>query len=566
MKIYSGEKSGKPDWPLQGIDLDGIGERIDRSAAIFNGFVARAERALLGGDPDAVAAWAQLAAGFAWNSHPGAYCSPPLENMLLQIAADIRPVALPTEFRLPAVDVSRRKVLHVLTTALPTGGHTRVVERWIRNSPPDESHSVIIDSSGSHIPQWLRDAVAASGGGLVVLDSPLQSLLRKAAILRQLAHDWADLVVLHISPYDPVPIIAFGVASGPPVIFFNHADHVFWLGASVADIIADLRPSGQELTRQRRGRTASVILPIPLVLPRPAVDRATARKQLGIDEQTTVLLTIASAYKYSPLGGFDFLDLHSRILDRFPHVTLLAVGPSDSGQWANYKAAGNGRIRAFGVQHDLSLYHAAADIYLDSFPFASLTSMFEVGLYEKPLIGLANPVSMINCGDDISLNRCATHFPSREEYEAMLCRLIGDVGLRQKCGVNVARAIREDHVTPGWNAFLGRLMAAVPEKHAVKRLPELQCQADMNDVFLTCTQQSGGSQENVYSLLARHIRYLPSTARYALALENLQRRGVFAERRLRMKEFRSYRMLSSKTMLAALSTWWRRRRAESDKP
>jgi len=550
----------KHDWPLQGIDLEEISGLIARSAELFNGFVAQAGQALQANDPHAVAAWAQLAAGFAWNSHPGFYCSPSLENMLLQIAADISTVALLPEYRLPAGVGSRRKVLHVLTTALSTGGHTRVVERWIRNTLQDETHSVIIDSSGSQIPQWLRDAVASSGGRLVVLDSPLQSLLQKAAILRQTAYDWADLVVLHVSPYDPLPVIAFGVASGPPVILFNHADHVFWLGASVADVIAELRPSGQTLTTQRRGRTESVILPIPLVLPRPPVDRVTARKQLGIDEQTTVLLTIASAYKYSPLGGFDFLDLHSRVLDRYPEVVLLAVGPDDSGRWADFKVASGGRIRALGVQQDLSVYHAAADIYLDSFPFASLTSMFEVGLYEKPLVGLFNPLSLISSGDDISLNRSSTHYSTREEYEDMLCRLIADDGLRQECGINVARAIREDHVSPGWDAFLGRLMAMVPEKHAVTRLSDRQQEPDMNDVFLTCTQQSGGSLDNVYSLLGKHIRYLPPAARYTLAYENFNGKGIFAARKLRMKEFRSYRILSAKTMLAAFGRWWQRGR------
>lgn len=555
---HAGDEMVAHSWPTEGIDLERVRGIISRSSEHFGFFVSQAERAMHGGDAHAVAAWAQLAAGFAWNSHPGAYCSPPLENMLLRIAGGLGAVALPPEYRLPDGGLSRRRVLHVLTTALPTGGHTRVVERWIRNTMHNETHSIIIDSSGSYIPQWLRDAVQSSGGRLIVLNSPFQSLLYRAMILRQLAHEWANLVVLHSHPYDPLPILAFGVDAGPPVVLFNHADHVFWLGASVADVVADFRPIGQALSRQRRGRRETALLPIPLVQPMLEIDKRVAREQLGIDEQTTVLLTIASGYKYSPLGGFDFLELHLKVLDRFPDVVLLAVGPEDSGQWAEAKVASGGRIRAFGVQHDLGVFHAAADIYLDSFPFASLTSMFEVGLLDKPLIGLSNPVSMIHSGDDISLNSSLTHFSTCEEYEDMLYRLITDAGLRSECGQKVGRAIRSDHISPNWNTYLDTLMARLPERHSAAKMADLHDKTDLNDVFLTCIQESGGAKNDVNYFLSKQIRYLPATARFSLAFKNVRREGVFAERKLRMKAFRGYRVPSTRQFIDLVKKWWQR--------
>lgn len=547
---------GYLDWPLEGIDIGSIRSVIDESSRLFQRFVSSAEKALRDNKPHAVAAWAQIAAVLAWNSHAGTYCSPSLENVLLQVAHDIDRVPFSLNKKLPDGRISQKRILHVLSTALPTGGHTRVVERWIRNTRDEATHSVVITGNGDYTPPWLWAAAESSGGGLLRLDEPFFSLLQKAKALRDMAREWADLIVLHTDPNDPLPILAFGVDSTPPVVLFNHADHVFWLGASVADVIADLRPAGQALTKSRRGGKTSVLLPIPLVQPSFAGDRTAARKKLGLSDTTTVLLTIASSYKYAPLGGFDFLELHGRVLERQPDTVLLAVGPSDSGRWAEFRTSSSGRIRAFGEQTDLSVFHAAADIYLDSFPFASLTSMFEVGLLNKALIGLDNPVSPIHSGNDLSLQRCSTHHSSREEYEDALHRFIEDRSLREERGNTIAQSIRNDHISPGWNEWLAKLLAEVPERHAPAPLPCQLPGQDENDIFLTSIQQAGGAMDLVYYYLNRHIRYLPAGGRYALAFDNLMQRGIFSRRKLRMKSFRSYKLLSVKNFKKRLKERW----------
>lgn len=549
----------KRDWPLEGIDIESIRAIIDSSSRLFHGFVARAVKAQHANKPHAAVAWAQIAADVAWNSHAGLYCSSVLENLLLQVAQEVDRIPSPFRKKLPGEMVSRQKVLHVLSIAFPTGGHTRVAERWIQNTQHRATHAVVITGIGDCSPQWLGDAAEASGGWLMKLDSRLPGLLDRAKALRDIAREWADLVVLHTHPNDPLPILAFGVESVPPVIYFNHADHVFWLGASIADVVADLRPAGQALTRSRRGGVSSGLLPIPLVPPKSAGDRTAARNQLGLGEKTTVLLSIASSYKFAPLGGFDYLELHRRVLARHPDTVLLAVGPSDTGRWAEFRSATAGCIRAFGEQSDLTLYHAAADIYLDSFPFASLTSMFEVGLLEKPVIGLTNPVSPIHSGDDISLNRCETHLSTREDYEEELHRLITDRGLRDERGRAVAQGIKDDHVPPGWDSYLDKLMTMVPARHAPAPLNDVRQEPDMDDVFLACIQQAAGMSAHVYDFLAMHIKYLPIGDRYALAIENLLRKGIFAERQFRLKVFRSYRTPTGRQFKKMFREWRQRK-------
>lgn len=53
--------------------------------------------------------------------------------------------------------------------------------------------------------------------------------MERAARLKKLAYEWADIVVLHMHMMDPIPVIGFGIDGGPPIIYMNHGDHCFWL-------------------------------------------------------------------------------------------------------------------------------------------------------------------------------------------------------------------------------------------------------------------------------------------------------------------------------------------------
>ncbi len=206
-------------------------------------------------------------------------------------------------------------------------------------------------------------------------------MLTRSCILRQIARKWADIVVLHIHPSDALSVIAFGVSEGPPVIFFNHAGHSFWLGASVADVVADILPWQQKITLDRHGVKNSLILPIPIPRIYPVTDNKTAKEQLGLQNETIVLLTIGLEYKYSSFGDYNFIDTMVRILKKNPQAVLFAIGPRNHGKWAEASAAVGGRIKAMGLidATKLSCFYDAADIYVDSFPLAGGISLLEAG-------------------------------------------------------------------------------------------------------------------------------------------------------------------------------------------
>jgi hypothetical protein len=86
------------------------------------------------------------------------------------------------------------------------GGHSRLVERWIR-SDQARLHSLVLTSPLHDLPSALRDVVAASGGEVHRLAPGSSSFARRARELQQLATGF-DIVVLHHNPFDPVPVAA----------------------------------------------------------------------------------------------------------------------------------------------------------------------------------------------------------------------------------------------------------------------------------------------------------------------------------------------------------------------
>ncbi len=545
---------GLYDWPLEGLDKRPVWAAIEKWNGIAEGFASPAFKAYHAGKFHEAVAWAQLAADVAWNAHTGRYSWPELENMLLQVSQEVAKVSSGGACAIPSTERGKKRVLHVFTIAYHTGGHTRVAERWIRNTRHEYCHAVVNTNLADFTPQWLADAAESSGGWLLQIDRPFTDILQKSMVLREIAHSWADMVVLHTHPNDPLPVLSFGTDAGPPVILFNHADHVFWLGASVADVVAEIRPVGRDLSFRRRGVRSSCLLPVPLVSGELSISRGEARQSLGLDEKTIVLLTISAAYKFAPFGGYDFLSLVARVLEENPDAVLLAVGPDCTGRWAEYQSLTNGRIRALGEQRDLGAFYAAADIFVDSFPYGAMTAMLEAGSHGIASVGLLNPLSRVNLAGDLSQERCGTHFPTRDGFVEELNKMIGNEDYRRHKGEVLSRAVREAHYLPGWNTYLEGVMAGVPQKHAPAPLPEIKHETDMDDFFLTCVQQAGVMSNHVYFFLGHHIKYLPAGARYALAADNLRRRGIFAEKKLRMKHFRSYRIPSGKQ----IKKWIRR--------
>lgn len=437
-----------------------------------------AEEQFAASRPKAAVALAQVAARLAFPANVGLFASPRLEALLVKIG-QAQAVAQSASHPLAADQSAapdagsgsgRLRLLHVLSYARPVGGDTRFVWRWIQEDP-DSIHSVAVTSQAeladsTEVPQPLQAAVKRTGGMLTLLRASPAQPLAQAEELRQLCAA-ADLVVLHLFPYDVIPVIALAsLHGGPKVLYIHHSDHTFWIGGRVSHEVVHVRAQQPAFLAQRRHLRPGIgsILPIPLAYRAPSMSRKQAKFVLGVSEETVVLLTIASAFKYAAPGRVGLLELVMPLLMAQPNVILMAVGPVPEGPWAAAVQASGGRVMALGTQHDNEARYCAADIYLDSVPFSSVTSILEAGTHGAALLGYAPPspdLHTLGPGAP-GLEDTMLLADSPEAYRALLQRLVVDGAFRQEQGALARARILDRHTGPGWSRALSDLYTALP--------------------------------------------------------------------------------------------------------
>jgi hypothetical protein len=485
-----------------------------------------AEARLARGDLPAAAALAKLATNQAFPATVGLFGSPRLERLLIDIG---RQMSAPEGAAVPAVRGERRQVLHVLTYAKPIGGDSRYAWRWIELDG-ESRHSVALTSQQEvadtyEIPGELTRAVHASGGSVHTLGAPITDPLAQARQLRVLCQD-ADVVVLHLYPYDIVPMLA--LASGcdsTRVLLVNHSDHTFWVGAGVAHGIAHLRSQNDTFLAERRGLDVErrMLLPIPIPTPPPAMARREAKQALGLDPDGVLLLSIASPFKYSAPGQVGLLDLVTPVLARQPHAHFIAVGPSDDGDWHAASLATGGRVQAMGRRWDNDVLFAAADIYLDSVPFSSITSLLEAGCHALALLGyrgLDEDMRLLGPGaPGIDDTMEMANVPAA--YQTALERLIEDAVLRRARGERARQRIDELHRGDGWRSALAGVyaqLAATPQRGCVGTQGDAAQSTSLDEALARLF--SSVTDRHRSARLVRHcLAPLPYASRLRLAVQ-----------------------------------------------
>lgn len=501
--------------------MNPVDERVTSNFGVFQGLVRTSQAFLTGGQWTAAAAYAQIAAHYASVHHSGIFASRTLERILGQIAQVVRPVAQNCQ---TARDykAAPQHILHVLTEAYSTGGHTRFVWRWAAQDV-GRCHSVALTRQGDgDVPEALRGAVRSAGGRIHFLDRRPGGLLSRAHSLRVLASAF-DHIVLHIHPHDVVPILAFSrKGSGPPVTLLNHADHVFWLGVSVADQVANIRESGASLSRERRGLAAEkcVLLPIPLHANARRLTGGEARKLLALSENTLVLLSIAAAHKYTATDCPHFVDALLPVLQGHPSAVLLVVGPEEREKWAEGVRRAQGRIRVFGKREDLNVFYEAADVYLDSFPVGSLTSLLDAGIHGIPLVSYSPyPVQarVLRC-DDPALSEALIRAGNVNEFRERISELLENRELRLRQGELTKNCVLAVHDGKGWGGFVGDLYLRASHSHAVSEEQEGSDvpQASELDTLLARLYDSTSLARGVPAIVRSHVGLLPFGVRTRL--------------------------------------------------
>ncbi|WYL99596.1 MAG: glycosyltransferase [Gloeotrichia echinulata CP02] len=490
---------------------------IPQNFEVFNSLVAQAKALVQRGKYEEAAVYGEIAAWFTCAQPCGLFVSFELEQILLKIGQQaIKCNSYPSQN--PSISQRPKKILHVCTSVMSIGGLSKMLWRWIQQDT-ESTHSVALTKQESNnVPQILKDSVSKSNGKIYMLNQLASGLISRAKELREIAAT-VDVVVLHVYNQDVIPMIAFAnKEQSPPVIFLDHADHLFWLGASISDVVANLRESGMRLSQQRRGiePQRNVLLPTIVEPTDRKLSRVQAKQQIGIQEDTIVLLSIARSVKYNrSVNGMNFADAHVPILEKYKNACLLVVGANNPEDWSTAIEQTEGRIRAIAETENTAIYYQAADIYVDSFPFVSITSLLEAGSYGVPLVSrypYSCDASEILGADMPGLTGNLIRVRNLEEYTDCLTQLIEDQEFRLSLGEATKNKIAQTHWASNWQPALENLYTRAITLTPVTAplAPKDQMFLGEPDVFLPNVH---GWYFNFTLAIQPYLKFMPLTQR-----------------------------------------------------
>lgn len=501
--------------------------RILDNHARFRAHAEAAESRLAEKRFDEAAMEVVLASRVAVHSHAGIFASARLEKVLHEIASKTCADGEEQERVKQAKDA--RRILHVATELVGFGGSARMLSRWI-DADPSRQNSIVLTSHDYELPQHSIDAVTRSGGTITLLSGLAGTQIDRARKLREIARDY-DLVVMHINCEDEIPVLAFSHQDSlPPILFLNHADHIFWLGTSASHAVLSLRNVAADICTNRRGFAPerSLLLPTLVDPIERQFDRTELRKELGVSDDQVLIVSVARSAKYKNFGGQTYADRHVEVLKKHPNAVLMVIGCGIREDWKSACDAVDGRIIPFEQRSDVNRFLEAADVYVDSYPFVSSTSQMEAARYGLPIASVCEaPVEAQIVGiNHLGLEGTSLVCPDWSTYRDTLSRLISDDEFRRAAGEASKKNVTECCEPEAWSGWLER---AYQDALDLPVLPREFTMPDSTDVPGLGEpdvrhEEMFGSEQSIVEIEKLSMAGLPLAARLRV-WSSLRRRG-----------------------------------------
>jgi glycosyltransferase involved in cell wall biosynthesis len=451
-----------------------------RRRAVYRSLTERARRRSQDGDFDECLLSAYAAAQAAYLHHFGIWSDPDLDALLAEIAPTMAgDLDAP---RPRGGNGSGPRIVHLVSVLRDTGGHTQVVRQWAEAMRPLCADQAIVSSEledSTRLGPSARSALAGTMSEIRLCPRRVSGAERVRWTAARLVELCPDHVVLHVDPADAYAITALQAARtriAMRPIFFTHADHVFNLGADLAERVVLHRELGAQYSYWYRGIPPDRMRIVPLVS-NGARARPVDRGSLGIPKQATVSISVGSYYKFMPDAHWNYGAILARLLEAEPEHHHVMVGEGRErhrrGLVRSISSGQNDaseRVHWLGQRTDLDALFAASDFLIDSAPLPGGLVKIQAMASGLPMVAVHHPVYPLwrtgALDDDYPLAAS-----SGEDVVALSRRLIHDPGLRSR----VARSLVERHAQrfspPVLTAALGRLLGpdGGPEPRILER-------------------------------------------------------------------------------------------------
>ncbi|MGL6098744.1 MAG: hypothetical protein ACRC0G_03855 [Fusobacteriaceae bacterium] len=307
----------------------------------------------------------KIFSNFYWSNIVGKYRDNTLEKELFNIGKN--------SYQNENTNFKIQNTLHIITETYLVGGHTRLLSNWIKFDVDVTPDVVIVNPENSKIPNWLIENIKEKNGNLHLIKNKDISL--KVQEMTKIIKNYSE-IILHIHPNDVTTCLALANLNEKQKVYFvNHADHVFSLGYNYSNCVLELSEDGKKMGQKKREIKYSEVLPIPIdeELNYNFFDNKNNLKQ-------KIVISMASEYKYLPTEKYNFQDFVDKLLNSNKDIIFNLVGASEKNKiWKDLKTKYKERFNLLGVlpKEKAREELLKSKIYIDSFPFASYTSLLQ---------------------------------------------------------------------------------------------------------------------------------------------------------------------------------------------
>lgn len=425
--------------------------------------------------------WADNALYYAVRNNAGCFVSAALENIYLDYAESLDIDSYEAKYE-------QNSFLHVLTEGYTTGGHTRVVERWIKNAPDSQKHSVVVLRPNSSVLTSLKNNVKEKNGRYLSFDNKL-SLKEKAIKLRKIGMEY-EYIVLHTHMEDPIATIAFGTEKFTrPVLFYNHASHLFWIGKSITDLHIDLQCQ-DFITEKYRNIKDPYFLGIPMQeVQFKNIDKSATRKELGFPVDKKIIISAGADFKYKPLGNDDFIKLIKGLIDEETFIYIIGANKNDP-MWIKAQEETDNHITPLGYidfNNGYLNHIGMADLYIDSYPMNGWTAVIDAVSVNVPAISLQNLLPQMDFFESVG---CC--FRDKDEFIECAKKILSDKEYADEIVLKTKQALEVAASKETWNLKIENMLKKVPAIHSVKRQSAEKDFCLSNDLSVINNLQTNG--------------------------------------------------------------------------
>ncbi|WP_343611807.1 hypothetical protein [Chryseobacterium oranimense] len=375
---------------------------------------------------------------------------------------------LPTAFHQKKINKTN-KILHICSEVYTSGGHSKLLYNWIKNDS-SKKHTILSTRLSLKEMKDVSNFYLTNNVDVEHVSVKSSSKIESIKLLNRQPLNNYDIIALHIHPDETITNIVLSQKDvTTPVCFINHADHVFWLGVSIADIVLQIRESSITIDEQKRSieKERQFFLPIPI------------KTVLNIKEEENItkethfinLLSTGTAYKYNPNKYYNFLREAYKIVEENSDVIFNIVGISSDAAYA--KEYQHERIVLHGIisSEKLAEIENITDIYIEGFPMPSFTALLQAALRRIPFSLHYNPLSVFklfsnNAGHNI------IYPESLDEWHYNIKKLIRDTQYRKETSRKQQEYILSNYSIEVWKSRVQELYQIMEEKKHSYWMPD----------------------------------------------------------------------------------------------